>query len=176
MSKDSSNEPTRLKIVGHRGAAGLAPENSLAAIKAALANNVDEIEFDIRVSKDGVPVLYHNSALSTGQVIRDQTCEALKAADANLATLAEALDAIDTKAKPLVEIKRGEPLPPIIAVLKQFIGGMYGTADIALGSKDQHILRGLRQAFPDVELVVIEPWSGVRGHWRARQVGSTRCA
>jgi len=51
-----------VKIIGHRGAAGLAPENSLAAIRAAIAAGVDAIEFDIRVTSDGKLVLSHDAS------------------------------------------------------------------------------------------------------------------
>jgi len=49
-----------MKIIGHRGAKGLAPENTLASMQAALDNNVDAIEFDVRVTRDNVPVINHN--------------------------------------------------------------------------------------------------------------------
>jgi glycerophosphoryl diester phosphodiesterase len=50
-------------IVGHRGAAGLAPENTIMAIKKAVSENVDMIEFDIQSTKDNHLVLIHDSNL-----------------------------------------------------------------------------------------------------------------
>lgn len=47
-------------IIGHRGAAGLAPENSLAALRAGIAAGADILEFDIRLTKDNIPVLSHD--------------------------------------------------------------------------------------------------------------------
>lgn len=52
-----------MTLVGHRGAAGLAPENSLKAIKAARSIGVDAIELDIRVTKDNALVLCHDHTL-----------------------------------------------------------------------------------------------------------------
>lgn len=52
-----------MKVIGHRGAAGLAPENSIRAIKAALKAGVDGIEFDIRLSKDKQLFLCHDPTL-----------------------------------------------------------------------------------------------------------------
>lgn len=49
-----------MRIAGHRGAAGLAPENTLASIKAALDAGVDAVEFDVRQTKDGDFVLSHD--------------------------------------------------------------------------------------------------------------------
>jgi glycerophosphoryl diester phosphodiesterase len=53
-----------MKIIGHRGAAGLAPENSLKAIKAAKALDLDGIEIDIRITKDGQLILSHDAKLN----------------------------------------------------------------------------------------------------------------
>jgi glycerophosphoryl diester phosphodiesterase len=49
--------------IGHRGAAGEAPENTLAAFDLALREGADGIEFDVHQSSDGVPVVIHDSRL-----------------------------------------------------------------------------------------------------------------
>jgi len=51
-------------LEGHRGARGLAPENTLAAFRRALAIGVTTIETDIAVTKDLVPVVSHNPNLA----------------------------------------------------------------------------------------------------------------
>ena len=48
-------------IIGHRGASAHAPENTLAAFKMALDAGADGIEFDVQLSKDGVPVVIHDA-------------------------------------------------------------------------------------------------------------------
>lgn len=50
-------------IVGHRGASAEAPENTLAAFRRAVEVGAEGIEFDIRLSKDGVPVVIHDETL-----------------------------------------------------------------------------------------------------------------
>jgi glycerophosphoryl diester phosphodiesterase len=50
-------------IIGHRGAAGLAPENTLAAVARAAELGVDAIELDVLLSADGVPVVHHDFTL-----------------------------------------------------------------------------------------------------------------
>jgi glycerophosphoryl diester phosphodiesterase len=52
-----------MKIIGHRGAAGLALENTLESIRSAVASGVDAIEIDVRVTKDGHVVLSHDRSL-----------------------------------------------------------------------------------------------------------------
>lgn len=50
-------------IIAHRGGAFLWPENSLAAFRAALALPVEEVECDVHLSADGVPVIIHDATL-----------------------------------------------------------------------------------------------------------------
>jgi glycerophosphoryl diester phosphodiesterase len=56
------NAPRTL-IIGHRGASAMMPENSLAAFSLAVKQGADGIEMDVRLSKDGRPVLVHDATL-----------------------------------------------------------------------------------------------------------------
>jgi glycerophosphoryl diester phosphodiesterase len=49
--------------IGHRGAAAIAPENSLAAIEAAAAHNLDGVEVDVARARDGSLVLAHGPGI-----------------------------------------------------------------------------------------------------------------
>lgn len=51
------------EIIGHRGAAGLAPENTLPSFARACALGVSGIELDVHLSADGVVVVHHDYAL-----------------------------------------------------------------------------------------------------------------
>jgi len=51
-------------LEGHRGARGLAPENTLAAFRRALAIGVTTLETDLAVTRDGVLVLSHDARLN----------------------------------------------------------------------------------------------------------------
>jgi glycerophosphoryl diester phosphodiesterase len=50
-------------IIGHRGASAVAPENTLAAFARAMDDGADGIEFDVRLSRDGVPIVIHDETL-----------------------------------------------------------------------------------------------------------------
>jgi glycerophosphoryl diester phosphodiesterase len=54
----------RPEVQGHRGARGLAPENTLPAFEKALALGVDTLELDVGVTRDGVVVVGHDPALN----------------------------------------------------------------------------------------------------------------
>lgn len=51
------------RVMGHRGAAALAPENTLAGIRRAAATGVSWVEFDVMLTGDSVPVLFHDDKL-----------------------------------------------------------------------------------------------------------------
>lgn len=52
--------PGQPRVCAHRGGAGLAPENTLAACRRALDSGVRWVEVDVRSTADGVPVLMHD--------------------------------------------------------------------------------------------------------------------
>ena len=55
--------PARKVVTAHRGLSGVRPENTLPAFQAAVAAGTDIIEFDVRDTKDGVPVILHDAKL-----------------------------------------------------------------------------------------------------------------
>jgi len=72
-------------IIGHRGASAVAPENTLAAFARAMTDGADGIEFDVRLARDGVPVVIHDptlerTGLTTGR-IAELSSEELQRAD-----------------------------------------------------------------------------------------------
>jgi glycerophosphoryl diester phosphodiesterase len=50
-------------IIAHRGASSERPENTLAAFRRAIALESDGIELDVQVTRDGVPVVFHDASL-----------------------------------------------------------------------------------------------------------------
>jgi glycerophosphoryl diester phosphodiesterase len=73
-------------VYAHRGGAGLAPENTLAAFDAGLAAGADGIELDVRLSLDGVAVAMHDPSL-------DRTTGGTGPVDARTAAELAGLDA-----------------------------------------------------------------------------------
>lgn len=52
-----------VEIIAHRGFSAIAPENTLAAFELAIARKANSIEFDIQLSADSVPVIFHDATL-----------------------------------------------------------------------------------------------------------------
>ena len=76
---DPENRPL---IVAHRGSSAHAPENTLAAFRRAIEDGADAIELDVRLSKDGEVVVFHDSRLERktdgSGPVRDATLGELK--------------------------------------------------------------------------------------------------
>ena len=62
-------------IIGHRGAAAVAPENTLASFEQAMHDGADGIEFDVRLSSDGVPVVIHDATLTRTASVKSQVAK-----------------------------------------------------------------------------------------------------
>jgi glycerophosphoryl diester phosphodiesterase len=68
LSAPAQAQSRRIQIYGHRGARGLAPENSLPAYKVALALGVDFVDADVVVTRDGEVLICHDPVLSPSLV------------------------------------------------------------------------------------------------------------
>ena len=81
-------------VIGHRGAAGLAPENTLASFDLAADLGCAMVEFDVRLSADQVAVVFHDDTLErcTGASgpVASRTAHDLQAL--NIPTLAQVLE------------------------------------------------------------------------------------
>jgi len=100
-------------ILGHRGAAALAPENTLTAFARAMNDGADGIEFDVRLTGDGVPVVIHDSTLKRTASI-DRAVSEVVSAD---------LQRIDVGAWFGTESRyKGELLPKLSQVFEFFAG------------------------------------------------------
>ncbi len=110
-------------VIGHRGAAGHAPENTLSSVEKAIKLGVDAIEVDIRRSRDGALVAIHDSQVDrttngAGRV-EEYTLAQLNTLDAGawygpqyldewIPTLAEVMNAVsDSDVKLVIELKVG---------------------------------------------------------------------
>ena len=58
-----SGDENTIRIVGHRGARGILPENSLVGFDFALSIGIDLLEFDVLLTCDDIPVITHNHRL-----------------------------------------------------------------------------------------------------------------
>ena len=69
MTRDHAGLPF---LIAHRGNAADYPENTLAALRSAIELGLRHVEFDVQLTRDGVPVVLHDADLRrmTGRVER----------------------------------------------------------------------------------------------------------
>jgi glycerophosphoryl diester phosphodiesterase len=107
-------------VYGHRGVRGERPENTMAAFTAAAEQGADGIELDVRLSRDGQPVVAHDPTLARvsggadTRAVADMSCRELAAADAGggetVPRLVEALALARERGLAVnVELKRDVP-------------------------------------------------------------------
>ena len=64
MKNNFLSKPNYIRIYGHRGARGEYPENTIEGFKHTFSLQIKAIEFDVLISKDNVPTIYHNFTLN----------------------------------------------------------------------------------------------------------------
>ena len=102
MAKTPNGPAAVPRVIGHRGAAGHAPENTLASFAAAAALGVRWVEFDVRLTGDGALVVFHDDTL-------ERTTDGKgRVTDATVAEIRK-LDAGAWFGKPFA----GEPVPTL---------------------------------------------------------------
>ena len=113
---------TRPLIIAHRGASAFAPENTLAAFQLAIDVGAEGVEFDVHLTKDGVPVVIHDDDLRrTG--MRSERVADLKADEL---TKVDIGSWFNTKypdlASPKFAKQRVASLTDVLDLLKDFVG------------------------------------------------------
>jgi len=156
-------------VIGHRGAAGLAPENTLVAIERGLLEGAQVIEVDVHRTRDGHLVLMHDPTVdrTTGGsgYVRDMTLAEIKTLDAGywftpdgvtypyrgrgvtVPTLEEALTAFPA-ARFLIEIK--EPDPEAADAVAAVIRRTGAQGRVIMGTFHDAVAARFREVMPEV--------------------------
>jgi glycerophosphoryl diester phosphodiesterase len=138
--------------VGHRGAAALAPENTLGSFEAALAHGVDAIEFDVLDLAGGPLVLAHSNDLAevshgaASGTVRDRSLTELREYAPELPTLDEALDFLGRRDVGVhVDLKLTTRLDEVVEALERHgLGDRSVVSSFHLGSLRAVSARGPR--------------------------------
>ena len=154
-----------LHCVAHRGYSAVAPENTLPALAAAVRGGASYVEFDVRTTADGVPVVFHDRTVDrttdgSGHVW-ELTCDEVRTLDAGswfspaysgvrVPLLAEALDLVPTPGPQLLlEVKPPAGADDIKRILDMVADR--GLLDrTVVQSFDAGIVRLVREVVPDV--------------------------
>ncbi|HBG00907.1 MAG TPA: hypothetical protein DDW87_04965 [Firmicutes bacterium] len=153
-------------VIAHRGASSLAPENTMAAVYAALDLGVDMVEVDVHRSSDGELVVIHDGTVTrttngTGAVNR-LTLADLKELDAGswfdrsfenerIPTLREVLEAVRDKAILLIELKGERTEVRTVELVREL-----GMSDqVVMQSFDFRQIQKVKEKAPEIPTVFL---------------------
>jgi len=143
-------------IVGHKGAAGYAPENTLKAFKVAINIGCDRTELDVRMTKDNKIVVIHDkeiSELTNGKgFVKDMTLAELKKLvckqGEKIPTLQEVIDVCKNKIDLQIELKaEGTPKAVNDHILKNDI-----EEQVVITSFKDYLLKEIKQLNPHLKV------------------------
>ena len=164
-----------MRIIGHRGGPAMAPENTIRSIRAAM-ECADDIEVDVRLSHEGIPVIIHDARLDrttsgTGQV-NDHTFPELRSFDAgdgeNIPSLKEVCTLVlGTSTGLFIEIKEPGSEEAVCNVLAGF-----PIDHIVIVSFHEESLSLVREYIPGIKTGIVLP--NAKGHeYRVREDSRT---
>lgn len=154
-------------IIGHRGAAGLAPENTLEALQAGFEAGADILEFDIRLTSDGIPVLAHNPVID-GKWVSRHTFAQLQA-HTRVTTLQEVLDTFFGKILLNIELKQSHSTLSIYELVRLYVNQPEDWDNVLFSSFKPSTLVKLRALNDKLSLALlhhINPFTFMRYHKR----------
>jgi glycerophosphoryl diester phosphodiesterase len=123
------------QVIAHRGYSGVYPENTVSAILGAIALGVDMVELDVRLSRDRVPVIFHNASLlpitACHRYLEDLSVQELKELDVGIwrdeafrgeriPTLDEVLSLTRGRIPVNLDIKTPAAIAPVIASVQGY--------------------------------------------------------
>ncbi len=154
-------------IVGHRGAAGLAPENTIPSFEEAKKYDVDFIEMDVRVTRDGYLVVIHDATVDRttngSGLVSNMSLDQIKRLDAGswfsdryrgakIPTLAEALEVLsDGDFGIIIELKERNIEKKTVETIEE--SGLMDRTIIA--SFDMDTLANIRNINDNIPLLAI---------------------
>ncbi|MEM9537546.1 MAG: glycerophosphodiester phosphodiesterase family protein [Cyanobacteria bacterium P01_E01_bin.45] len=148
-----------LLCIGHRGAMGHAPENTLASVRKAVELGSPFIEVDV-YSVDGHLVVFHDDHLERttngSGYLCQQSFEYLRTLDAGngerIPTLREVCDAIVGRAGINIELKGPHTAQPVVELITELVQEGWNEDDFLVSSFNQRELVALRQLSDRIKL------------------------
>lgn len=154
-------------IIGHRGAAGLKPENTIASLRAGIDAGADIVEFDVRLTKDKVLILAHDfhtlRSHKQPYLVSNSTLSELRkraaGTDKPIVTFEEALHECFGKVMLSIELKHKGCGVVALEVLKKFIKKSQDWDLFFFSSFSPRELKRVRAAAPKAHLALLQSFN-----------------
>ncbi len=148
-------------VIGHRGARGHAPENTLLGIDTGIALGAPWVEFDVQLHPSGALLVFHDLTLDRttngSGFLADQPLAALRALDAGagqtIPTLQEVLDLVDQRVGVNIELKSaGGTAEAVAAVIRSYIDAGWPVDKFLVSSFHLPELWEFKQLAPEIPI------------------------
>lgn len=156
-------------VIGHAAAAGEAPANTLAGVRACLDARAEAMEIDVQLCADGVPVLMHDDTVdrttNLSGPVKEKTLAELQAADAGggepVPTLDQVLALVDGRLTVMCELKATPGDPALdqrcVDAVVEVINRHNAEAWTAIHSFNPEMVERARATQPRVSAAIISP-------------------
>jgi len=150
--------------IGHRGAKGLEPENTLRSFSKAIDLGVDMIEFDVHLTKDKKVVVIHDDKLdrtTNGKgLVKEKSLKEIKKLYAGkrerIPTLEETLDSVAKRVKVNIELKGEETAESVSKIIDEYLKNKkWPLGYFFVSSFDYQELEDFKKFQPKVKLGII---------------------
>jgi glycerophosphoryl diester phosphodiesterase len=161
--------PALTLVVGHAAAAGEAPANTLAGVRACVDAGAEAMEIDVQLSANGVPVLMHDDTVdrttNLSGPVRTLTAAQLTAADAGegepVPMLQQVLELVAGRLSVFCELKAtpGDPAQDerLVEAVSAVVAGSAAETWCAIHSFNPSIVERARALAPRVSTAIISP-------------------
>jgi glycerophosphoryl diester phosphodiesterase len=170
--------PRSILAIGHRGAAGHMPENTMPSFEKALELSADALEFDVALSSDGVPVVIHDDTLDrttdgrgpveslSYEELRRLDAGSWKAVPTALPSLADVLAAFASRTLLNLEIKESARRVDLVDACAEMVREHRAVEQVVFSSFDHDALHLLRHVLPEARIGVLSVAAGIERAFR----------
>ncbi|MGH1538814.1 MAG: glycerophosphodiester phosphodiesterase [Arenicella sp.] len=150
------------ELIAHRGINGSLKENTLEAIESAWKKGADAVEVDVRMSVDGILYLFHDPSIG-GVPVKQLSYERIKQLDPDIVRLETVFELGIPPGYYILDFKETDP-SFIKTLSKLLVSNLFPEAKIALQSSDASVLKSLKKAKPEMNLIKLSklrrnlPW------------------
>lgn len=185
MTETVKNGPARDEVQAHRGASALAPENTLAAFRAAAEQGAKWVELDVALLADGTLVVIHDDTVdrttsgagSLGELTRDDLGRLDAGAWFNDQFAGERIPTLEEAIKVLGELglsanveikqhKHHKSLDQLTSAVQAALRTRSPKTEIMISSFDPEALKAMHQLEPELEMAML--WVQVPQDWEAQ--------
>ncbi|HAH55766.1 MAG TPA: glycerophosphodiester phosphodiesterase [Flavobacterium sp.] len=144
--------------IGHRGAKGYQPENTLVSFQKAIDLNVDGIELDVHLSSDGEIIVIHDETIdrtTNGKGFVNQLTT-LDLKKYEIPTLIEVLELINQNCFINIELKGNGTAKPVVDLISHYIADKnWISTDFLVSSFDWKMLEEVHLVNPKIRIGVL---------------------